>query len=97
MRAIRFDGIRTEVLFSCFDVLLREMESIPDQVRYRLSLEALKPGFWLGQSLRPSARKRRKTLGDDPIYLAPERHDEISDTVEPFPSPGIELSRLAVA
>ena len=59
--------------------------------------KALQPGFWLSQSLRPSARKRRKTLGDDPIYLAPERHDEISDMVEPFPSPGIELSRLAVA
>src|ERR1700728_3654479 len=41
--------------------------------------------------------KRRKTLRHRPIDVATERHHEVGDTVEPFPSPLIELRRLAIA
>src|SRR5512140_838994 len=41
-------------------------------------------------------RECRKTLRYGPIYIAPERHHEIGDAVEPFPSPLVEFRRLAV-
>src|SRR5215471_3959335 len=44
-----------------------------------------------------SPRKLRKLPRHLAIDLAPERHDEIGDAVEPLPAPGIELRRLIVA
>src|SRR5664279_1213709 len=44
-----------------------------------------------------SSRESRKALRHCPIHLAPERHHQIGDAVEPFPSPLIEFRRLAVA
>ena len=44
-----------------------------------------------------SSRKFRKTLRHRPIYIAPERHDEIGDAIEPLPSPPVEFRRLTVA
>ena len=44
-----------------------------------------------------SARKSREVPRHGPIHVAAERHDEIGDTVEPLPAPGIEFRRLAVA
>jgi hypothetical protein len=32
-----------------------------------------------------------------PVHIAPERHHEIGDAIEPFPSPLVEFRRLAVA
>ena len=44
-----------------------------------------------------SSRVRGKRRATVPIHLAPERHHEIGDPVEPFPSPSVEFRRLAVA
>src|SRR5664279_6496633 len=38
-----------------------------------------------------------KMPGHRSIHLAPERHYEIGDVVEPFPSPALEFRRLTVA
>src|SRR5882672_8698330 len=40
--------------------------------------------------------KSRERRGDGLIHLAPERHHEIGDAVQPFPAPQIEFGRLAV-
>src|SRR5439155_7769655 len=50
--------------------------------------------YW--QALRP-LREIRKGLRHRPVHLAPERHHEVGDTVEPFPAPLVEFRRLAVA
>src|SRR5882724_6955416 len=44
-----------------------------------------------------SSGKFRETPRHFLIDVAPERHDEVGDAVEPFPAPGIEFGRLAVA
>ena len=44
----------------------------------------------------PSARSR-KMPRDPAVHLAPERHHEIGDAIEPLPAPLVEFRRLAVA
>jgi hypothetical protein len=39
----------------------------------------------------------RKTLRHRPIDIAPKRHHEIGNAVEPLPSPLVEFRRLSVA
>ncbi len=41
--------------------------------------------------------ERCEMLRDGPIHIASERHDEIGNTIEPLPSPLIELRRLVIA
>src|SRR5450755_2753937 len=43
-----------------------------------------------------SSGEFRKSLRHRPIHLAPERHHEVGDAVEPFPSPLVEFGRLTV-
>src|SRR6476620_5109133 len=43
------------------------------------------------------SREPRKFTGHHTVHLAPERHHEASDAVEPFPAPRIEFGWLAVA
>src|SRR4051812_47717852 len=42
-------------------------------------------------------RKFGEHRGYGLIHLAPERNDQVGDAVETFPSPSVELRRLAVA
>ncbi len=39
----------------------------------------------------------RENLGHRAVDVAPERHHQIGDAVEPLPSPRVEFRRLAVA
>src|SRR4051794_5990454 len=52
-------------------------------------------GFPATSCRRP--REFREASGDCAIDLAPERHHEIGDPIEAFPSPCVEFGRLAVA
>src|SRR6266436_3370697 len=49
------------------------------------------------ETIAGSPRKVRETPRHFAIDLAPERHHEIGDAVEPFPAPAIKFGRLAVA
>jgi hypothetical protein len=50
-----------------------------------------------GSDLSPRPRKIRKALRHRQIDLAPERHHQFCDALQPFPSPAVEFRRLAVA
>ena len=48
-------------------------------------------------TMQCSAGEFRKGLRYHPVDVAPERNHEVGYPVEPFPAPGIEFGRLAVA
>ena len=71
---------------------VRSLQEHPEPAQH--DRDALRRVLRLGGA---RSAKSRKFLRHAPIDLAPERHDDIGDAIEPFPSPLVEFRRLAVA